>query len=68
MQLQEARSTTDLSFRFRTARQDTLIFLAAGRTDYCLVVLQASMLKASTRYYAPILASFIGCRAKASID
>jgi chondroitin sulfate proteoglycan 4 len=43
--LQEARSTTDLSFRFRTSRPDALLFLAAGRTDYCLVVLQAAALK-----------------------
>lgn len=43
--LQEARSATDLSFRFRTSRSDALLFLAAGRTDYCLVVLQAAALK-----------------------
>lgn len=43
--LQEARSTTDLSFRFRTSRPDALLFLAAGRTDYCLVVLQSAALK-----------------------
>lgn len=45
LSLQEARSTTDLSFRFRTSRPDALLFLAAGRTDYCLVVLQSGAVK-----------------------
>lgn len=45
MPLQEARSATELSFRFRTLRPNALLLLAAGRTDYCLVVLQSGALK-----------------------
>ena len=42
---QDAQSTTDLSFRFRTSRAESLLVLVAGRTDYCLVMLQAGAVK-----------------------
>ena len=42
---QDAQSTTDLSFRFRTSRAEALLVLVAGRTDYCLVMLQAGAVK-----------------------
>ena len=45
--MQDAQSTTDLSFRFRTARSEALLVLVAGRTDYCLVMLQAGTIKVS---------------------
>ena len=43
--MQDAQSTTDLSFRFRTSRAEALLVLVAGRTDYCLVMLQAGTIK-----------------------
>ena len=43
----DAQSTTDLSFRFRTSRAEALLVLVAGRTDYCLVMLQAGIVKVS---------------------
>ena len=42
---EDAQSTTDLSFRFRTSRAEALLVLVAGRTDYCLVMLQAGAVK-----------------------
>ncbi|OXA39675.1 Chondroitin sulfate proteoglycan 4 [Folsomia candida] len=41
----EAKSSSDIYFRLRTARLDSMLFLAAGRTDYCLLVLDAGRLK-----------------------
>ena len=46
--MQDAQSTTDLSFRFRTSRPEALLVLVAGRTDYCLVMLQAGTIKVRT--------------------
>ncbi|XP_046998026.1 chondroitin sulfate proteoglycan 4 [Schistocerca americana] len=43
--LQDARSTTELEMRFRTRRADAMLFLAAGRIDYCLVILETGRLK-----------------------
>ncbi|XP_065210163.1 chondroitin sulfate proteoglycan 4 [Planococcus citri] len=43
--LQDAKSTTEIQLRFRTKQPDALLFLAAGRTDYCLIKLQAGKLK-----------------------
>lgn len=43
--LQDAKSTTEIQLRFRTKQADALLFLAAGRTDYCLIKLQAGKLK-----------------------
>ncbi|CAG7786715.1 unnamed protein product, partial [Allacma fusca] len=45
VRLQEARSSSDIYFRLRTRRADSMLFLAAGRTDYCLLVLDAGRLK-----------------------
>ena len=47
---EDAQSTTDLSFRFRTSRAESLLVLVAGRTDYCLVMLQAGAVKVSEYY------------------
>jgi chondroitin sulfate proteoglycan 4 len=46
--LQDAKSTTELQFKFRTKRADAMLFLAAGRTDYCLVRLESGRLKVRT--------------------
>ena len=43
--LQEARSSTTVSLRFRTGRGDALLLVAAGRTDYLLMLLEAGLLK-----------------------
>ncbi|XP_068083524.1 chondroitin sulfate proteoglycan 4 [Anabrus simplex] len=43
--LQDAKSTTDLALKFRTRRADAMLFLAAGRTDYCLVRLETGRVK-----------------------
>lgn len=42
MPLQEAKISTNIRLRFRTAQKDSLIFLAAGRTDYALINLKES--------------------------
>ena len=47
---EDAQSTTDLSFRFRTSRAESLLVLVAGRTDYCLVMLQAGAVKVRTSF------------------
>jgi chondroitin sulfate proteoglycan 4 len=52
--LQDAKSTTELQFKFRTRRADAMLFLAAGRTDYCLVRLETGRLKVRT-YVALVL-------------
>ncbi|XP_055931589.1 chondroitin sulfate proteoglycan 4-like [Argiope bruennichi] len=38
--LQDAQSKTDIYLRFRTHRANAFLFLAAGSSDYCLVVLE----------------------------
>ena len=45
--LADARSTTSISFRLRTSRPEALIVLAAGRMDYCLVMMQGGAIKVS---------------------
>ena len=54
---EDAQSTTDLSFRFRTSRAESLLVLVAGRTDYCLVMLQAGAVKVRYDYclWPPLL-------------
>lgn len=37
MPLQEAKLSTNLRMRFRTRQTNGILFLAAGRTDYCLL-------------------------------
>lgn len=41
--LREAKSTTDISFKFRTRLSDALLLLAAGKTDYCMVNIPQSV-------------------------
>jgi len=54
VKLQEARSSSDIYFRLRTRRADSMLFLAAGRTDYCLLVLDAGRLKVTLHlFYLP---------------
>lgn len=43
--VQEAKGSTDISFRFRTHLADAILILAAGKTDYCLIKLEAGRLK-----------------------
>ncbi|XP_054715288.1 chondroitin sulfate proteoglycan 4-like [Uloborus diversus] len=38
--LQDAQSTTYIFFKFRTYRPNAFLFLAAGSSDYCLIVLE----------------------------
>ncbi|XP_014206230.1 chondroitin sulfate proteoglycan 4 [Copidosoma floridanum] len=45
LSVQEARSATDISFRFRTHLADAMLLLTAGRTDYCLIKLESGGLK-----------------------
>lgn len=45
MPLQEAKSSTNIRLRFRTRQENALLFLAAGRTDYCLLNLNDGQLK-----------------------
>ncbi|KAK6642782.1 hypothetical protein RUM43_004284 [Polyplax serrata] len=43
--LQDAKSTTDIHFRFKTKRPDSFLVLVAGRTDYCIIRLEFGKLK-----------------------
>ena len=43
--VQEAKGATDISFRFRTHLSDAMLLLAVGKTDYCLIKLEAGRLK-----------------------
>ncbi|RWS25499.1 Chondroitin sulfate proteoglycan 4-like protein, partial [Leptotrombidium deliense] len=43
--LEDARSTTKISFRLKTYRNDAIIFLSAGPIDYCLITLENGALK-----------------------
>lgn len=45
MPLQEAKISTNIRLRFRTHQESSLIFLAAGRTDYCLISLDDGRIK-----------------------
>lgn len=45
MPLQEAKISTNIRLRFRTHQENALLLLAAGRTDYCLVGLDAGRIK-----------------------
>lgn len=42
---QDAKSTTEISFAFRTKHLDAFLLLAAGKTDYCFVLLESGKLK-----------------------
>jgi chondroitin sulfate proteoglycan 4 len=42
---QEAKSSTDIHFRFRTLLPNALILLVAGTTDYCIVRLENGRIK-----------------------
>lgn len=37
MPLQESKMSTNIRLKFRTMQENALIFVAAGRTDYCLI-------------------------------
>ncbi|XP_066901747.1 chondroitin sulfate proteoglycan 4 isoform X2 [Halyomorpha halys] len=43
--LEEAKSTTNIHFRLLTKNSDAILFLAAGKTDYCLIKLVSGRLK-----------------------
>lgn len=45
MPFQEAKSSTDIHFRFRTLLPNALILLVAGTTDYCIVRLENGRIK-----------------------
>lgn len=45
MPLQEAKLSTYLRLRFRTRQDNGILFLAAGRTDYCLLSIDDGRVK-----------------------
>lgn len=45
MPLQEAKLSTNLRLRFRTRQDNGILFLAAGRTDYCLLNIDDGRIK-----------------------
>lgn len=45
MPLQEAKLSTNLRLRFRTRQNNGILFLAAGRTDYCLLSIDDGRIK-----------------------
>ena len=48
--LRDARTDTEIAFRMRTGRRDALLVLAAGKFDYCLVMLQEGTLLVSIAF------------------
>ncbi|XP_039952051.1 chondroitin sulfate proteoglycan 4 [Bactrocera tryoni] len=42
MPLQEAKMSTNIRVKFRTQQENAFLFLAAGRTDYCLMRLEGA--------------------------
>ncbi|XP_005179735.2 chondroitin sulfate proteoglycan 4 [Musca domestica] len=42
MPLQEAKMSTNIRVKFRTHQENAFLFMAAGRTDYCLMRLEAA--------------------------
>lgn len=47
MPLQEAKMSTNIRVKFRTKQADAFLFLAAGRTDYCLLRLENGLISFS---------------------
>ncbi|KAH8391792.1 hypothetical protein KR215_003669, partial [Drosophila sulfurigaster] len=47
MPLQEAKMSTNIRVKFRTKQEDAFLFLAAGRTDYCLLRLENGLISFS---------------------
>lgn len=47
MPLQEAKMSTNIRVKFRTRQEDAFLFLAAGRTDYCLLRLENGIISFS---------------------
>lgn len=45
MPLQEAKNATYIKIKFRSQQENAFIFLAAGRTDYCLIQLDSGQIK-----------------------
>lgn len=45
MPLQEAKLSTYLRLKFRTRQSNGILFLAAGRTDYCLLSIDDGRVK-----------------------
>lgn len=45
MPLQEAKLLTNMRLRFRSHQENALLFLAPGRTDYCLMTLDGGRIK-----------------------
>lgn len=43
--LQEAKSSTDIQFKFKTRLPNALLLLVAGKTDYCIVRLYYGQIK-----------------------
>ena len=44
MPLDDANSNTDIKLQFKTHQSQGLLFLAAGRTDYCVIELKSGMI------------------------
>lgn len=47
MPLQEAKMSTNIRVKFRTRQENAFLFLAAGRTDYCLLRLESGLISFS---------------------
>lgn len=45
MPLQEAKVSTNIRLKLRTSQSSGLVFLAAGRTNYCLLQLENGQIK-----------------------
>jgi hypothetical protein len=45
MSIQEAKSSTNVRLKLRSRQENALIFLTAGRTDYCMLSLSKGRIK-----------------------
>ncbi len=50
MPLQDSKSSTSISFRFKTYQSDSMLFLAAGPIDYCLITLESGQISVCNQW------------------
>lgn len=61
MPLQEAKMSTNIRVKFRTKQEDAFLFLAAGRTDYCLLRLENGIISFSYKIEQNVVQVSVEC-------
>lgn len=61
MPLQEAKMSTNIRVKFRTKQEDAFLFLAAGRTDYCLLRLENGVISFSYKIEQNVVQVSVEC-------